>query len=60
MLSALVGQASTLAEFSFSDPAKTQAFRELTEQLRCLVCQNESLAASQAELAQICGVRFTP
>ncbi len=44
--------ASTLAEFKFASPAQEQEFRELTEQLRCLVCQNESLAGSQAELAQ--------
>jgi len=44
--------ASTLADFPFDSPEKEQEFRELTEQLRCLVCQNESLAGSQAELAQ--------
>lgn len=44
--------ASTLAEFSFQNPEQMQTFRNLTEQLRCLVCQNESIAASQAELAQ--------
>jgi cytochrome c-type biogenesis protein CcmH len=44
-------QASTLAEYEFDDPADEQVFRELIEQLRCLVCQNESLAGSQAELA---------
>jgi cytochrome c-type biogenesis protein CcmH len=37
-------------------PAPTHAqeteFRELIGKLRCLVCQNESLAASQADLAQ--------
>lgn len=44
--------AATLAEFKFKDPAQTEAFRALTEQLRCLVCQNESLADSQADLAQ--------
>jgi cytochrome c-type biogenesis protein CcmH len=44
--------ASTLAEFKFDSPAQEQQFRELTEELRCLVCQNESLAGSQAELAQ--------
>jgi len=43
---------STLADFTFTDSKQTQDFRNLTEQLRCLVCQNESLAASQAELAQ--------
>jgi len=52
VLGTLSAEASTLAEFSFSNPTQEHAFRELTEQLRCLVCQNESLAASQAELAQ--------
>lgn len=45
-------RAFTLEEFSFSDPAKADEFRRLTEELRCLVCQNESLAGSQADLAQ--------
>ena len=27
-------------------------FRQLTEELRCLVCQNQSIAASQAPLAE--------
>jgi cytochrome c-type biogenesis protein CcmH len=44
--------AFTLREFTFDDPAQDQAFRELTGKLRCLVCQNESLAASQSDLAQ--------
>lgn len=55
LLSALPGriaEAYTLAEFHFDDPRKEQEFRQLTEQLRCLVCQNESLAGSNAELAQ--------
>lgn len=43
---------STLADFKFDDPARERDFRELIEELRCLVCQNESLAGSQAELAQ--------
>lgn len=44
--------AYTLEEFSFEDPAQAEAFRALIEEIRCLVCQNESLAGSQAELAQ--------
>ena len=43
---------ATLEEFDFTGPVDEQRFRELIGQLRCLVCQNESLAASQAELAQ--------
>jgi cytochrome c-type biogenesis protein CcmH len=42
----------TLSQFSFDTPEQEQDFRELMEELRCLVCQNESLAGSQAELAQ--------
>jgi cytochrome c-type biogenesis protein CcmH len=44
--------AYTLDEFQFDSPAQEQQFRDLTGKLRCLVCQNESLAASQADLAQ--------
>ncbi len=47
-----IAESYTLAEFHFDDPRKEQEFRQLTEQLRCLVCQNESLAGSNAELAQ--------
>jgi len=36
----------------FSDPAQEKQFKELTEELRCLVCQNQSLADSSAGLAQ--------
>src|SRR5205807_7122892 len=34
------------------DPAIEQRMRNLTKQLRCLVCQNETLADSQAQLAE--------
>ncbi len=44
--------AFTLEEFRFENPAQEQEFRELTGKLRCLVCQNESLAASQSDVAQ--------
>lgn len=44
--------AFTLEEFQFDSPAQQEEFRELIAKLRCLVCQNESLAASQADLAQ--------
>ena len=45
-------RAFTLEEFQFQSPAQEHEFRELIGKLRCLVCQNESLAASQADLAQ--------
>lgn len=44
--------AGTLEKFKFDDPQQTQDFRDLSSELRCLVCQNESLAGSGAELAQ--------
>lgn len=44
--------AYTLEEFQFTSPAQEQEFRDLIGKLRCLVCQNESLAGSQADLAQ--------
>lgn len=43
--------AVTLESFSFAAEADKQRFKELIEQLRCLVCQNQSLADSDAELA---------
>jgi cytochrome c-type biogenesis protein CcmH len=44
--------AYTLEEFKFEQPGQHEAFRDLIAKLRCLVCQNESLAASQADVAQ--------
>lgn len=44
--------AFTLEEFTFEDPARAGEFRDLIGELRCLVCQNESLAGSQAGVAQ--------
>lgn len=36
----------------FEDPAKEARYQQLVAELRCLVCQNESIAESNAELAQ--------
>lgn len=52
LLVAGTGGAFTLEEYTFDDPARQAEFRELIGEIRCLVCQNESLAASQADLAQ--------
>jgi cytochrome c-type biogenesis protein CcmH len=39
------------AVFRFEDPATEARFQHITKELRCLVCQNQSLADSHAELA---------
>ena len=41
------GEATPLAE----DPVLEQRLMAISEELRCLVCQNESLAGSRADLA---------
>ena len=38
--------------YDFKDPLLEQRYQTLTEQLRCLVCQNQNIADSHAELAQ--------
>jgi cytochrome c-type biogenesis protein CcmH len=40
------------AEPAFSDPAMQQRYERLTRELRCLVCQNQTIADSNATLAQ--------
>lgn len=46
-VAAVAKEAPALAQ----DPKTEQRLMALAEELRCLVCQNESLAASRAELA---------
>lgn len=41
-----------IAGFPFKTEAEEQRFRDLSAELRCLVCQNQSLADSNAGLAQ--------
>jgi len=43
----------TLEGFSFDTPHQAAEFRALLTELRCVVCQNETLAVSQADVAQI-------
>lgn len=50
-LSASVFAAATLEAFKFTSAADEQHFKELIVELRCLVCQNQSLLDSDAELA---------
>ena len=47
-ISAYAGEATPLAE----DPVVEQRLIAISEELRCLVCQNESLAGSRADLAE--------
>ena len=51
LLSVSAGHA-TLEGFDFSGPVDEQRYKDLVGELRCLVCQNESLLGSNAELAQ--------
>lgn len=36
----------------FDDPVQEQRYKDLTEELRCTVCQNQNLADSDAQLAR--------
>lgn len=45
--------AYTLEQFQFDTPEQAEDFRKLLGELRCVVCQNETLAGSQADVAQI-------
>lgn len=50
----LLGSSGTgaIAPMEFDSPQQRERFKALTEELRCLVCQNQSLADSDAGLAQ--------
>jgi cytochrome c-type biogenesis protein CcmH len=54
LLIALCGTGGMLAKEAQpnEDPQIEQRMKHLTEQLRCLVCQNETLADSRADLAE--------
>ncbi len=43
---------STIDAYPFEDPGQEKIYKKLIEELRCLVCQNQNLADSNAELAQ--------
>lgn len=43
---------SAIEVYKFDNPQQEQRFQKLSHELRCLVCQNESLADSNADLAR--------
>ena len=52
-VSLLVSLAPCFAgQFSFDDASEQRRYQALINELRCLVCQNQSLADSNADLAQ--------
>lgn len=53
LLFATAGQALAIdTEGQFSDPALQERYENITRELRCLVCQNETIADSNATLAR--------
>lgn len=51
LLSTALPCAADMESYDFSGPVSEQRYKDLVGELRCLVCQNESLLASQAKLA---------
>ncbi|MCP4187867.1 MAG: cytochrome c-type biogenesis protein CcmH [Gammaproteobacteria bacterium] len=43
---------AAIEAYEFKDEQMEQDYQQLTEELRCLVCQNQNLAGSDADLAQ--------
>ncbi|WP_228767004.1 MULTISPECIES: cytochrome c-type biogenesis protein [Thiomicrorhabdus] len=43
---------AAIEEHRFKTPQQERDYRQLIDELRCLVCQNQNLADSNAELAQ--------
>ncbi len=43
---------AVIESYAFDTPEQEALFKKMTQELRCLVCQNQNLADSNAELAQ--------
>lgn len=43
---------AAIEAYEFDSPEMEADYKQLTEELRCLVCQNQNLAGSDADLAQ--------
>lgn len=50
--SAAISQENVFSEDGPSDPELAKVFKELASELRCLVCQNQNIADSNAPLAK--------
>jgi cytochrome c-type biogenesis protein CcmH len=47
-----LSQAASIEQYAFSNPTQEQIYNVLIQELRCLVCQNQTIGDSNAELAQ--------
>jgi len=52
LLAAQTSGAEPMVTFTFESPEQEASFHKLSNELRCLVCQNQSIADSNAGLAQ--------
>ncbi len=52
LLCSSLSLAQAAEQYQFSDPAQEHRYLNLVQELRCLVCQNQNIADSNAELAQ--------
>ena len=52
LLLAFAGLASAIEPIDYSDASEEARFRALTAELRCVMCQNQSLADSDAQIAR--------
>ena len=52
LLSLSFTAAARVEAYLFEDPVQEARYKKLIDELRCLVCQNQNLADSNAELAQ--------
>ncbi len=51
-LVAVLPAQAAIEAYQFDDPATEAEYKALIEELRCLVCQNQNLAGSDADLAK--------
>jgi cytochrome c-type biogenesis protein CcmH len=51
LLLATLGMFASAQQIEYRDAAEEAHFRALTEELRCVMCQNQSLADSNAQIA---------